>query len=100
MRRPLPVARHRGPSVILDDDLRSAGIDHGFNGQHHPLAQPYPAIALTEVGHLRLLMEPAADTVADELAHDRESGLLRALLNRGRQIAQAAPRPRLLDAGP
>ena len=49
-----------------------AGINHRLDRQRHPRLQSRSAPALAVVRHLRFFVQFAADTVADEFAHDRE----------------------------
>ena len=58
------------------------GVHHRLDREHHPLGQPRPAARLAVVRHLRLLVHPLPDAVADELAHHRKPVRLDVLLHR------------------
>ena len=73
-------------------------VHHRLDREHHALAQPDAAVGLAEVRHLRILVQPPADAVPDELAHHREARALGMLLDRGRDVADAPTRPDCLDA--
>src|ERR1700752_4734231 len=92
VRREAAVARDRRPTVFLELDLRAADVHHRLDGEHHALAQPNAAIGLSEVGHLRILMQALADAVSDEIADDGVVTTLRVRLDPRRDPAKPPAR--------
>src|SRR5438094_700679 len=86
------------PAVRLHEDLVAAGVDHGFDRQGHPRLEPRRGARRPKVRDLRVLVHLAADAMPDELPDDREAGRLDVLLDRGRDVAQVAAWPGLVDA--
>src|SRR5581483_5176128 len=73
MRRIGAVTRHRSPAVFPHLRIGLAGIDHRLDGQHHAFLQPWVLVLPVHiVWHLRLLVQPGADSVAYELANYRK----------------------------
>src|SRR3954447_1608366 len=74
-----------------------AGVTHPLDREDHALLELRALARLAVVGHLRVLVHRPADPVADERPHDREALALDAVLHRVRDVAEAAPRPAMLD---
>src|SRR3990170_6451593 len=91
------VGGYRSPVVVQHLHARPAGVHHGLNGKYHSFLEPGTATGLSEVGHIRFLMHPGADAVADKLPHDGETMMFHPLLHGGGDVAQAIACPDLFD---
>src|SRR5258707_11197956 len=69
LRRQRAVARHRGPAVGQDFDMRLAEIDHRLDGEEHAGFQGDAFAGAADMDDVRLVMEHAAEAVAAEVAH-------------------------------
>ena len=87
-----------GPLITEDLHLGSTEIDHRFNRQDEPFDQPWRGLPLHIIGNLRRFVQIRADTVTDELADDRKTSLLGALLNSARDVRHPVAYGRLFDA--
>src|ERR1044072_5114952 len=97
VRSQVAVDRASGPAVVVGLDvlhhavaagaldarlqLRSDLAEHRLDGEHHSLAQLDPPAPPAVVVDLRILVHPAADSVADEGPGDVEPARLRLLLD-------------------
>src|SRR5436309_9095266 len=73
--------------------LRTDLAQHRLDRQNHPLAQLDPASTAAVVVDLRILVHPAADSVADEVANHVEPARLGVLLHRRADIANVLAGP-------
>ncbi len=62
-----------GPAVGVPLGAPGAHVDHGLDGQHHPLPQHRPPVGGTVVGDLRVLVHLPPHSVPHVLPHHRES---------------------------
>src|SRR5580693_1603668 len=92
------VGGYRCPLVIQYASAGLSKIYHRFNCENHAFPQPGALPTGSEVGDLRLFVEPGSDTVAHELAHYTETISLYKFLHRRAYIADRVADPRLLDA--
>src|SRR5687768_8430364 len=97
VRREAPVAGDGRPAVVQDPHLVGPHGHHGFDGEHHPGSELWPAAGVAEVRHLRLLVERPADPVADEGADDREAVRFHVPLDRVRNVGEPPPGRALRD---
>src|ERR1041385_5084331 len=68
--------------------LRADLAEHRLDREHHSFAQRHPPPPPAVVVDLRILVHPAADSVADEVPNDVEPARLRMLLDRGADVAE------------
>ena len=98
MRAAASVGGYCRPLVVQYAGAGLAKIYHRFNCENHAFPQPGALPAGSEVGHLRLFVEPGSDAVSHELAHHTETVSLYKFLDRCAHIADRIADPRLLDA--
>src|SRR5882724_5860598 len=83
------VLGHRGPIVVQHFDFVAADVDHRLDREGHARLEAIAFAPVPVVLHLRLIVELAADAVADEIAHDRAALTLGELLNSRPNVAEA-----------
>src|SRR5665811_206610 len=69
LRRQRAVARHRGPAVGQDFDVRLAEIDHRLDGEEHAGLQHHAFAGPADMDDVRLVVEHAAEAMAAKVAH-------------------------------
>ncbi len=89
MRRRLAVTGAAGPAVILDDDVAAAQVDHRLDSDAKAVLDQGACAAAPEVGHLRIFVHLAPDSVATHLAHHGVTPLLAIGLYGVGDVAQA-----------
>src|SRR4051794_6432656 len=67
LRRQRTVARHRGPAVGQDFDMRLAEIDHRLDGEEHARFQRHAFAGTADMDYVRLFLEHAPKAMAAEL---------------------------------
>src|SRR5262245_31032501 len=87
VRAPAPVPRHHRPAVALRVHLGATDVDHGLDGQHLPHGQFETPSRPPVIGDLRVLVQLAADAVADQVAHHAEARGLDVALHRMADVA-------------
>src|SRR5215217_8333133 len=88
-------------SPLVAEGLRDRAADgnHRLDGEGHALEQPGAPLGTAIVRHLRLLVKPRADSMANELADDAVPRPFGDLLDRMPDVAYVVPYPGLRDPG-
>ena len=98
MSRRLAILGAASPAVTFYHNVAAAHIDHWLDGYAHPFLNQRSDAAAAIVGHCRLLMELAPDSMPGHLAHHRETTLLTVLLHGIADMPNAVAFHRLSDA--
>ena len=98
MSRRLAILGAASPAVTFYHNVAAAHIDHWLDGYAHPFLDQRSDAAAAIVGHCRLLMELAPDSMPGHLAHHRETTLLTVLLHGIADMPDAVAFHRLSDA--
>src|SRR3954449_3491821 len=69
LRRERAVARHGGPAVGQNFDVRLAEIDHRFDREEHAGFQRHAFAGAADMDDVRLVVEESAQPVATEVAN-------------------------------
>src|SRR5687767_154324 len=97
MRGEATVFGYRGPLVIQDLYVRSPGVYHRFHGDDKTALDSFSRAGIPEVRDGRVFVHAAADAVANEGPHHRESFGFRALLDRRANVTHAVAHLELGD---
>src|SRR5512138_3489648 len=89
---------NRGPTVFLDFDFVTAGIDHRLDRQDHSFFQPKTAIRLAVIRHWRFFVQLLTDTVTDKRPHNGKPSAFGEPLHSRAQITQSLPLLEFLNA--
>src|SRR6266849_3333402 len=98
MRTETAVDRHGRPLISEHSRFRLAVVHHGLDSEYHALSQLRAMTPGSEVRHLRLFVQPRADTVANKLSNYAEAVGLDMLLNRGSNVAHRVADAHLLNS--
>jgi hypothetical protein len=88
----------RSPPVWIDPDAGLARIDHGFNRQHQARLQSRTLAGISEIRHLRILVQRCPDSVSHELSHHGKSESLDMFLHGVPDIRDPVSRSHLLQS--
>src|SRR5437588_7004770 len=100
MRTETAVDRHCSPLISEHSRFRLAVIHHGLDSEYHALSQLRAMSPGSEIRHLRLFVQPRANTVANKFSNHAEAVRFHVLLNSRSNIAHPGAEPHLLDHAP